>query len=120
MNKRDWKAATTLDAACRRASGRRAYNKRRQFMAHIRRCHLVKLMNKYPPGSPGLQRKLAKELRVSPATICRDIKTLNRLTRGPTEGPSVPLPPLFREPAQIVVYDASLETRPWDEPAQGG
>lgn len=74
-----WSAPTTPEAAARRAGGRRRYNAQRKFVAEYRRTILRELL--FAKGrlrERGVQAKLARDLGVSRATICRDIRVLLR------------------------------------------
>lgn len=74
----NWAAPTTLDEASRRAGGRRAYNSWRAAIRDLRRLQVVRLLHRYVLGQWGTVRAIARELGVSPATACRDIKALLR------------------------------------------
>jgi hypothetical protein len=67
----------TLDQACRRAGGRRAYNRMRQFKANYRLTKVVELLHQTGLGR-GWQSRVAEELGVSRSTICRDFLRLRR------------------------------------------
>lgn len=75
-----WSAPTDWDTVCRRAAGRLAYNRRRQWQRLWRRVDLVKAMAKCraPLGflTRGFQTELAVALGVHRSTVCRDIKAL--------------------------------------------
>ncbi len=70
-------SATNSDwqAVCRRAGGRRAYNSRRRFQLLLRLRQVVTLLDQYGMER-GYQARIAEELDVSPATVCRDIARL--------------------------------------------
>lgn len=81
MDRKTWSAATDAAEVWARAGGRRRYNKWRQFMARYRRTAVLRLANLYEPGGLwgyGVQAHVARELGVSPSTICRDIKIILR------------------------------------------
>jgi hypothetical protein len=102
-----WTAPTTPEAAARRAGGRRRYNAQRQFVAKYRRAILSKLL--FAKGrlfERGTQAQLARDLGVSRATICRDVKALLR------EGHPCPLcgaytHPPKPDPSRYVVEEPS-------------
>jgi hypothetical protein len=73
----NWTKRVAQDEAHRRAGGRRAYNAGRQLEAAIRRQTLLELLAKESdPFKRGIQTRLAKALKVSVATVCRDIAYL--------------------------------------------
>ncbi|HUW16798.1 MAG TPA: hypothetical protein VMW94_06940 [Actinomycetes bacterium] len=76
----DWSAGTWPHVAHRRAGGRRRYNKLRQDQAAIRRMEVVMLLREFGGWNWGVQKRIAKELGVSEATISRDLR---RLWLGP-------------------------------------
>ena len=59
------------------AGGRRKYNAERQLAAVLRLVQVAKLMNEVG-HERGYQTRIAKRLRVSRATICRDVAQLMR------------------------------------------
>lgn len=65
----------TFDAICRRAGGRRHYNRLRQADAFWRRLDLERII-KRDGYEPGAYARWAAELGVSRATICRDVRRL--------------------------------------------
>src|SRR5690349_6115939 len=72
-----WTAETTPEAAARRAGGRRRYNAWRQHLAFYRRVKLSRLLSaKESLIERGVQARLARELGVSRATICRDVRVI--------------------------------------------
>ena len=76
-----WSQPTDWDTVCRRASGRRCYNGLRRARAFFRRREVARLLR--VQGSlwdRGMQTRLAQQLGVSRATICRDVAYL--LTLG--------------------------------------
>jgi hypothetical protein len=74
-----WSLPTSPDIAARRAGGRRHYNRWRQTLALVRRTEVCRLLDRFPLFERGTVTGIARELGVSPSTICRDIKTLLRL-----------------------------------------
>src|SRR5512145_2953439 len=86
-----WKQATTWDEVCRRASGRRAHNQQRRHVMKARRHQVGALLVEYGPWNRGTQARIAKELRVSPATISRDVEALQLMqSRRRTSEPDPP------------------------------
>ncbi len=78
----NWNAPVSADVAARRAGGRRRYNAWRRDMAFLRRCEQVfPLLLKYGPWDRGTQARIARELNVSRATICRDVAALATISR---------------------------------------
>lgn len=71
-------------AICRRAGGRRKYNRVRQIRAELRFLKVVELLRE-TGFSRGYQTWIAKELGVSCATICCDIAKLLRRCAGGKE-----------------------------------
>ena len=75
-----WGILTTWDEVCRRNAGRRRYNAGRTFLRNVRRakivCQLAGTGLLQARRLRGLQARLARELGVSPATICRDLRAL--------------------------------------------
>jgi hypothetical protein len=70
----------TPEQVFKRAGGRRRYNKQRQEAAAERRSEVWRLLDLYGHGRRGTQARIARELNVSRATICRDVAGYN-LTR---------------------------------------
>jgi hypothetical protein len=60
----------------RRAGGRNRYNARRRLDTAIRRIRLLELLKLHRLTVRGTQARLARELRVSEATVSRDVKAL--------------------------------------------
>lgn len=83
-----WAMPISWEGVCRRASGRRAYNRLRQDKATIRRIEIIEyLTERRLPIGHGLQRHLAVAFGVSRSTICRDMKwILNQMQPCPTCG----------------------------------
>jgi hypothetical protein len=78
----DWAAPTDRETVCRRAAGRRHYNAVRSFRRLERRLRVARLLLKYPRWDGlrrvrGVQARIARELGVSPGTICRDVRFLH-------------------------------------------
>lgn len=63
-------------AACR-AGGRRHYNAVRQRRAALRRVRVAELLVRATAFKRGVQTTIARELNVSRATVCRDIRRLH-------------------------------------------
>src|SRR5262249_44872221 len=74
----DWKAPTTWDAVCRRAGGRRHYNRWRRHIRDLGRLEVLRLLDRYSVTARGNVGAIARELGGSPSTVCRDIKALVR------------------------------------------
>jgi hypothetical protein len=75
----DWGAATDWETVCRRNAGRRRYNAVRGFRRALRRAQVARLLLKYGRDGlarHGLQARVARELGVSPGTICRDVQAM--------------------------------------------
>lgn len=64
--------------ACRRAAGRRAYNRRRRLARQHRISAIILLQDKRPDVSG---RELARALKVSESTVSRDLKFIRRVRR---------------------------------------
>ena len=64
----------TFDEICRRAAGRRAYNRRRRLDRARRILHLIAMLD-VDPTIPG--RIFAAGFKVHESTISRDLKFLN-------------------------------------------
>ena len=77
-------ASPSWDAICRRAGGRRKYNRKRQIQAEYRLTQVVRLLDKFG-FCRGYQTRIAEELGVSRSTICRDIARLLRRHWGGKE-----------------------------------
>ena len=73
----DWSHRVSDGEAHRRAAGRRAYNTRRQFLAAMRQAEVVRRLGQYGVGR-GVRARIARELRVHPATIGRDLTCILR------------------------------------------
>lgn len=72
----NWSAPTDWSAVCKRASGRRSYNRHRQFQAAWRRVQIVNFLRQWG-FKHGVQRQIASALGVSESTISRDLAVLN-------------------------------------------
>src|SRR5262249_4017841 len=72
---RNWSKPTAWSDVCRRASGRRRFNAQRQRDARKRRDEVARLLAEWGTGRGG-QARIARELKVSEATICRDLWAL--------------------------------------------
>ena len=66
----------TWDAMCRRAGGRRGYNRLRQFLANYRLTKVVELLRE-TGFRRGYQTIIANALGVHRSTICRDLRRLH-------------------------------------------
>ena len=69
---------------CRRAGGRRRYNRVRQFRAVQRRARLASMLLEEGLGW-GNQTRMAAQLGVSPSTISRDFALLRLCLQHPTD-----------------------------------
>ena len=74
----------TWDAVCRRAGGRRKYNRVRQLRAELRLVKVVALLE-LTGFARGYQSRIARILKVSRGTISRDIARLRRRLWGGKE-----------------------------------
>ena len=77
MSKDSWVDPADWDMVCRRASGRRRYNSVRRFRAAMRRLQVARLVHAYG-FEHGVQARIAHELGISEATVCRDLQALWR------------------------------------------
>ena len=75
--KRRWSEGTTLEEASKLAGGRRAYNRWRQCVALERQIAVLERIEA-KGWVYGLQAQLARDLKVSEATISRDIQAIWR------------------------------------------
>ena len=66
----------TFDEACKRAAGRRAYNRKRRLAREHRIVTILRLLD-VRPGMSG--RELASALRVHEATVSRDLKFIRKV-----------------------------------------
>jgi hypothetical protein len=74
-----WSDRAPWAEVCRRAGGRRAYNRVRRIRAAFRRREVARLLRVQGAlFERGTQARLARQLGVSRATICRDIAALSR------------------------------------------
>lgn len=92
-----WSSPTTWDEVCRRATGRRAHNQRRQDEALIRRTAIAEYMvnSGLTIYDRGVQKHLATTFGVSKSTISRDVQHLLSLVRPcPTCG-QFPVPRIW-------------------------
>ena len=84
MSTSGWSASTTSDEAYRRASGRRAYNARRQSAALERRIQVARAFTEIVEEEGlgvlgrGVQARLARKFNVSRSTMTRDTQFLWR------------------------------------------
>jgi hypothetical protein len=74
-----WSAPTTAEEVARRAGGRRRYNTWRQHLAFFRRMEVARRLCAQGAVQRGVQARIAREMRVSRATISRDVRYLRRL-----------------------------------------
>ena len=68
----------SFNEACKRAAGRRAYNKRRRLARQRRVTAILRLLDVQPDLSG---RNLAATLKVHEATISRDLKFIRKVRR---------------------------------------
>lgn len=85
-NEAQWAPAGSYDHAARRASGRKRYNARRQFLAAHRRRQIVEMwadlgQDGWSPFDRGSQTFLAEFFKVNRSTICRDLVIIKRMLR---------------------------------------
>jgi hypothetical protein len=73
----DWAAPTDRETVCRCAAGRRRYNAARSLRRLVRRYKVVRLMRQYIGTGRSFQARIARQLAVSPATICRDVRSIH-------------------------------------------
>jgi hypothetical protein len=71
-----WGNPTSWEEVCRRAAARRHYNAVRHFEALQRQTQVAALLGQYGILTHGVQARIARELKVSRATICRDVAAL--------------------------------------------
>jgi hypothetical protein len=76
-----WSEPTSTDEAHARAAGRRRYNALRQERAQLRRGRVAELALEYGGLHYGVQASIARQLGVSEATICRDLRAILTPTR---------------------------------------
>jgi hypothetical protein len=70
-----WASPASWDEVCRRAAGRRRYHAVRRVRRELRRKQVLELLVRHGHGH-GVQARIARELGVSQATICRDVRAL--------------------------------------------
>ena len=63
----------TPEQVFKRAGGRRRYNLKRQEAARVRRAEVQRLLDLYGRERRGVQARIARELGVARATVCRDV-----------------------------------------------
>jgi hypothetical protein len=88
----DWSAPVSDEVAAARAAGRRHYNAVRHLQAELRRGQVLELLMEHGFFSRGIQRRIARHLGVSRATICKDVRAIleeGRLHPCPTCGSMV-------------------------------
>jgi hypothetical protein len=79
MGRRSWSAPTNAAEVRARAGGRRRHNRLRHDLAMFRRIEVLRLARRGEKGGlldRGFQAAAARQLGVSPATICRDVKVI--------------------------------------------
>jgi hypothetical protein len=101
----------TWDEVCRRAGGRRRYNKMRQVRAFKRLMMVKSLCLGYGTGY-GSQARIARELGVHRSTICRDFQLLAAVE------PYDPISILDEEAQTEEAWDREPEPRALQEPAR--
>lgn len=72
MKRSAWSKGADGSTVARRAAGRRAYNAHRQWAVRVRRLQVLDLVGRYGRTTRGVQARIAHELGVSRATVCRD------------------------------------------------
>jgi len=80
----DWNNPTDFITVCKRVGGRKKYNAHRRRQARARQGDVARLLKIYGQRR-GVVTLIAKELKTSKATICRDLKAL-RLGRWQERG----------------------------------
>jgi hypothetical protein len=78
----NWTAKVSDAEAARRAGARAHYNSIRRIQAAQRRRKVLALLGRYGWRKWGAVSRIARELGVDRATICRDRQWLTRLTRS--------------------------------------
>jgi hypothetical protein len=73
-----WRRRTDWNEVCRRAAGRRKYNLERRRWAAERETVVFQLLLEYGLWEWGTLSRIARELSVSRATICRDRQRILR------------------------------------------
>jgi hypothetical protein len=76
-----WSDRVSNEVASKRAGGRRRYHALRRDRATVRRSQVAQLVRAYG-RQRGAQARIARELQVSEATICRDVTWLLAQTRS--------------------------------------
>ncbi len=82
LTRTQWRTYTDWPSVCRRAAGRRKYNEERQRYAGARADLVCKLLLEYGVDCWGVCARIARELSVSRATVCRDRQRLVRSLMG--------------------------------------
>jgi hypothetical protein len=113
-NKRSgWSEPTSDDEAHRRAAGRRHYNSVRRFRATCRRLQVARLLCVQGGLTVhGTQARLARELGVSRATICRDVARLLRESYPCPHCGALLTPPPEADPLEDLASEADGAGRP--------
>jgi hypothetical protein len=81
----DWGAPVDAQAAYRRAGGRRKLNAARRARRDQRRALILHWAERFGLSLDemyGLQAALARDLRVSRSTVCRDLQAIRDADRG--------------------------------------
>jgi hypothetical protein len=78
---RHWSAPAAWDVVCRRASARRQLNAVKTFLATERRRHVLELLLELGGLRWGSQAAIARQLKVHPSVISKDLKKLMPLAR---------------------------------------
>ena len=73
----DWSHPPSRDVARARLIGRRRYNELRSQLRREREAQVLALLQTWGEY-PGVQRRIARELRVSPSCVCRAIAALRQ------------------------------------------
>lgn len=90
-------APLTFEQVCKRAGGRRRYNRQRQVAAEQRRAQVRELLARYGRKGRGTQARIARELGVSEATVSRDVRDI-LFWQWATEHPAAALRKLYGWP----------------------
>lgn len=87
----NWGDPTCWDEVCRRAAGRKRYNKARGLLQWVRRVRVAELLDRHGWFTYGTKARIADELRVSRSVITRDVQFFRQLNcHCPTCGSRVP------------------------------
>lgn len=69
-------ARLSFNQICKRAGGRRRYNRQREIAKDARRKEVERLLAVYGHKTAGVQARIARELGVSEATVSRDAQSI--------------------------------------------